>query len=151
FVQRTVSIAFESILPPRMGPHMRRTVAVTILLVAGFAASDALAQGNPVPQAPGRISGTVTTTEGQPLQSVGITVKSATDSAMVTAVLTQPNGKFRIDGLPLGTYTLRVAMLGYKPRSSAVFALTAEKTSFELGAIKLEVAPIELKAVEAVG
>ncbi len=92
----------------------------------------------------------ITSMDGQALQSVGITVRSATDSSMVTAVLTQKDGKFRIDGLPFGKYTLRVAMIGYKPRSSEVFGLTQEKTAFELGTIKLEVAPVQLNAVEAV-
>ena len=105
----------------------------------------------PLPSAPGKLSGTVAGPDGQPLGSVGVTVKSATDSSMVTAAITQKDGKFRIDGLPFGKYTLRVAMIGYKPRSSDVFALTAEKSSFEVGIIKLEVAPIQLSAVEAVG
>jgi outer membrane receptor protein involved in Fe transport len=134
---------------------MRCFVAGIILLLALTAPSLAFAQAGPPGQmplntAPGKLSGTVTGPDGQPLASVGITVKSATDSSMVTAVITQKDGKFRIDGLPFGKYTLRVAMIGYKPRSSDVFALTPEKTSIEVGAIKLEVAPVQLNAVEAV-
>ena len=72
-------------------------LAIVFVLVA----SDAAAQVPPtgVPAGPGRISGVVTGPEGQPLQSVGISLRAAADSALVTGAMTDPGGRFRLDGL----------------------------------------------------
>jgi hypothetical protein len=87
--------------------------------------------------------------EGQPLPSVAITVRSAADSSMVTGVLTAQDGKFLIEGLAPGKYTVRVSLIGYKPRSSEVIDLTGQRLAFDLGRVQLEVAPVEMKALEA--
>ncbi|MGH7461711.1 MAG: outer membrane beta-barrel protein, partial [Longimicrobiales bacterium] len=100
--------------------------------------------------APGKISGLVQTAEGQPLPAVAITIRSALDSAIVTGALTGKDGRFVIDGLPLGGYLIRVSLIGYKPRSSETVTLSAQTLSYDFGTIKLDVVPIELKAVEAV-
>jgi outer membrane receptor protein involved in Fe transport len=102
-----------------------------------------------MPAGPGRISGSVTDPAGEPLSTVGITIRSAADSALVTGELTDDNGRFRVEGLPLGRYLLRVSFVGYKPRNSEVIELTAAAPSSDLGQIALEVSAIELDAVHA--
>lgn len=128
------------------------------LLPGLLLAAPALSQNPParpagqMPSAPGRLIGSVVTLEnGQPLGAAAITIRSAADSSLVTGVLTSQEGRFSIEGLPFGSYTLRVSLLGYKPRSSEVVNLTAEKVSHDFGAIKLDVLPVQLQAVEAVG
>jgi outer membrane beta-barrel protein/carboxypeptidase family protein len=154
-VQDKVSRALISL--PRSGQVPMRMAALPIALAFVVLTSPLLeAQITPparLPAAagPGRISGSAQTMEGQALQSVAITVRSAADSAIVTGVLTGNDGRFLVEGLPVGRYTIRVSSLGYKPRSSEVIELTAQAASKDLGVIKLDVLPVELKAVEAVG
>jgi hypothetical protein len=132
---------------------MRMAAALPFALALTALFSPLQAQVTPTrpPAGPGRISGSTQTAEGQPLQSAAITVRSAADTSIVTGVLTTKDGRFLVEGLPAGRYTIRVSLLGYKPRSSEVIELTPAAASKDLGAIKLEVLPIELKAVEAVG
>ncbi|HSL71711.1 MAG TPA: outer membrane beta-barrel protein, partial [Longimicrobiales bacterium] len=104
----------------------------------------------PLAAAPGRLIGAVQNAEGQPLAAVAITVRSGADSSIVTGVLSDKSGRFRVDGLPLGGYTIRVSLVGHKPRSSEVVNLTSDRATYDFGTIKLEVAPIQLDAVEAV-
>jgi ferric enterobactin receptor len=105
--------------------------------------------GAQVPTAAGRISGQVITADGQPLENVGITLRSAADSAVVSGALTDRTGRFRIDGLRPGGYLLRVSALGYKPRNSEVIELAAASPQLDMGVIELEVSAVELDAIEA--
>jgi hypothetical protein len=130
-----------------------RTVVLHVFVLLGLAAAPALGQvpppGGQVPVGPGRIDGVVTGAEGQPLQTVGITLRSAADSALVTGTMTDAAGRFRIEGLMPGRYLLRVSFIGYKPRTSEVIEITAQNPVRELGTIALEVSPLSLDAVQA--
>jgi ferric enterobactin receptor len=105
--------------------------------------------GGAVPAGPGRISGVVKSAEGQALATVGITLRSAADSGLVTGVLTDAGGRFRIEGLLPGRYMLRVSTLGYKPRNSEVIEVTLPAPHVDLGTIELEVSAVALDAIEA--
>ena len=98
---------------------------------------------------PGRIAGTVQDGEGKPLASVAITIRSAADSSLVTGMLTDERGRFRIEGLAPGEYLLRVSRIGYLSRNSEVIPLTREAPARDLGAIVLAAQPVELAAIEA--
>lgn len=98
---------------------------------------------------PGQIAGRVTDSEGQALQQVAIAVRSTADSSIVSGAMTASGGAFRVDGLALGGYTLRVSLIGYRPRLSEVIELTEEAPAADLGAIVLDIAPVELDAIEA--
>jgi hypothetical protein len=131
-----------------------RSAAILILALLAFApAAVVRAQDMPVPGAPtagpGRISGLVTNQEGQPLQTVGITLRSAADSTLVTGAMTDASGRFRIDGLMPGRYLLRVSFIGYKPRNSEPIEITPTNAARDLGTIQLEVSAIALDAVTA--
>lgn len=135
-----------------------RSVPLLALLLFGFGSClTAAAQNHADPGSgaqggagPGLITGIVLNDEGQPLVGVGVTLRSPADSALVTGVLTQEAGRFRLEGLALGEYLLHVAMIGFKARSSDVIALTEDAPELELGEIQLETAAIQLEGVEAV-
>ncbi|MGH7470645.1 MAG: TonB-dependent receptor domain-containing protein [Longimicrobiales bacterium] len=120
-------------------------VFFALLLPSGFSA------GQVAPQGPGRISGTILNPDGQGLPAAAIAILSARDSSLITGALTAKDGKFMIDGLPLGGYTIRVSLIGYKPRRSEVVTLTREAVNYDFGSIKLDLSAIQLPGVEATG
>jgi hypothetical protein len=112
---------------------------------------------HPSPQArtapapdPGRISGRVVDAGEEALPTVTVTLRAASDSAVVTGVLTDPRGAFRLEGLPLGEYFIHVSRVGYASRSSETIALSQASPHMELGTIVLQVSAVALDGVEAV-
>ena len=78
-----------------------------------------------------------------------MTIRLASDSSLVTGVLTNEKGVFRVEGLALGEYLLHVSRIGYLSRSSEVIHLTRESPSVEVGEIVLAPQPVELAGIEA--
>ncbi len=137
---------------------MRHRPALVVVLVAFALPVSVLHAQSPttarptvaLPPAPGRIAGVVLVAEsGQPLAAAAITVRSASDSAIVAGSLTTPNGRFRIEGLPFGRYLVHVSHLGYKSNALQPLTLTAESPARDIGTIRLDVAPVALPGVEA--
>ncbi|MGH7472248.1 MAG: carboxypeptidase regulatory-like domain-containing protein, partial [Longimicrobiales bacterium] len=132
----------------------RRALAPLLFLsfgaVVGLRAQQIPAGRSTPPGAPGRISGTVVSAgSSQPLPATAITVRSAADSAFVAGVLTSPDGKFRIEGLPFGRYSVRLSHVGYKSSLTEIVALSVAAPRADLGTIEMVVAPIELAGLEA--
>jgi outer membrane receptor protein involved in Fe transport len=134
---------------------MRRFLPAALLIVLAGApgsvwADPAGGEGLPGPvDETGRISGSVSGPDGQPLQNVGVTLRAAEDSSLVTGTLTDARGHFELEELPFGTYILHVGMLGYRSRSSEEIRLTAEDPHVDLGEIPLETSPIQVDELEA--
>jgi outer membrane receptor protein involved in Fe transport len=149
--------------PARRNPEVRvratiRTIVLilSVALSSGAMAAAAFAQTPPrggatvTPAAgPGRIHGVVQNATGERLASVGVTLRAAADSVLVTGVLTGRDGSFRMDGLAPGRYLVRVALIGYLPRSSEAIELTVAAPTVDLGTIVLEVSAVEVDALEA--
>jgi hypothetical protein len=135
----------------RAAATLLSALLLTVLPVSSLLAQEppVRAPGARVLTGPGRIAGSVSDTSRLPLSSAAVTLRSAADSALVTGVMTDQDGNFRIEGLAPGQYLLRVSLIGYKPRSSEVIALTQQAPTVELGAIALETSVVQLDAVEA--
>ena len=128
------------------------STAALLLIVSATLASGAHAQVAvpPAGSAPGRVSGVVASAEsGEPLAAVAITVRNARDSTIVSGGMTSVDGRFRIDGLVFGVYTVRVSYVGHTPQNIEGIELTQAKPAADLGMVKLAVAPVELDAIEA--
>ena len=124
--------------------------ALFLLLISGWAAMtpvSGVAQN--MPAGLGRITGSVESEEGKALANVAITIRSAADSAIVTGALTGEDGRFRVEGLAVGRYLLRVGLIGYLSRNSEVIELTASSLAKDLGSIALAPLPVELARLEA--
>ena len=65
----------------------------------------------------GRIRGTVTNPEGEPLPGATVTVSGEALAGNSRSVVTGESGDYRFAGLPPGTYTLVASMDGYQPRT----------------------------------
>ena len=83
-----------------------RRLAVALVLVL-LAAAPGLTQGTT-----GTLEGHVTDDQGLPLTSVSVTAQLAATGFQRTAT-TDAKGEFRLPGLPVGTYDLRVEMGGF--------------------------------------
>ncbi len=68
-----------------------------------------------VAENPGRITGIIYTSDQQPAASVSVVLKGTSRSA-----LTNANGRFSINGLDAGTYTLEISLIGYETYSEQV-------------------------------
>ncbi len=138
--------------------------------LAVFAAAGLLAFASPVPvsaqepsQTPalGRLSGVILDAEGgRPLIGATITLEP-----LPHGIVTSPEGggggflesvrvaesddlgRYAFDGLPEGTYRLRVALLGYR---SATMHVDYRGSQESLVSVGLEIEPIQLDAVEVV-
>lgn len=124
------------------------SVIVLAMLIQLAGARFASAQVSPA-AGPGRIEGAVADSARQALANVAVEIRSAADSALVTGALTDTNGRFRVEGLRLGRYLLRVSFVGYLSRTSEEIELTAPSPARDLGVITLSVGAIQLDAVVA--
>ncbi len=148
----------KRLLPGRT-PSSLRAALLLLLALAGLPPLAAEAQqpprapaaapsGAPAAGGPGRILGTVAGPDEQPLGTVGVTLRAASDSSVVTGVLTDPAGRFRIEGLPEGSYLLHVARIGYVSRSSETIELTGAAPEVNLGTIVLQISAVAVDGVE---
>jgi hypothetical protein len=119
---------------------MRFRLALLAILIASSTAAA---------QKPGRIGGVVLSADGQPLTSAAVTIRGAVDSAVAGGGMTTKDGRFRIEGLALGKYVVRVTHIGFKPHNVINIELTAAEPTVELGQMKLAVAAVELETLEA--
>jgi outer membrane receptor for ferrienterochelin and colicins len=87
-------------------------------------------------QTTGRISGTVTSADGGPVNGASVQVVGTRFSG-----ITDDRGAFRINGVTAGEYQLRIGSLGFRDRLTPV-RVTAGSTS--IVSVQLEGRPIEL-------
>jgi outer membrane receptor protein involved in Fe transport len=107
--------------------------------------------GAPVPQAPGQLAGrAVRAADGQPVPNASITVRNAggRDTALVAGAMARADGRFRVDGLRPGRYTVRVRALGFAPLVRRDVAVTAAAPRVDLGALALTAVAAQLSSVE---
>ncbi|WP_263786128.1 TonB-dependent receptor [Salinibacter grassmerensis] len=78
-------------------------------------------------QSSGTVTGQVTDGEtGRPLPSVNVIVEGSGDDARPRGTSTGPHGRFTVDGLVAGVYTVRARFVGFASRSREVEVSAAE-------------------------
>lgn len=83
----------------------------------------------------------------EPLAAVEVVVRRAADSTVVAHTLSSAEGRFTLEGLPLGAYLLRGSLLGHRPLSRTDIVLTEQAPDLELGTLELEVLPLDVPGV----
>ena len=101
----------------------------------------------PLGAAPSVLMGTmVDETNGRPLQAAPVEVRTVAESALVGGALTDASGRFRIEGLPAGSYFLRATMLGYAPARLDDIVLEAGSVK-QLDPVRLRVSAVTLEGL----
>lgn len=127
----------------------RPIIMASVAWLAVAASTRAATAQVPADPPPGRISGAVTVAEtGAPLATAAITIRSGADSSVVTGVMTTEDGRFRVEGLPLGQYRVRVSHLGFASQTVDSLELTADEPVADVGVLVLAADAVELGEIE---
>ncbi len=130
------------------------TVIAFVLASVGSVQAQTPAQARPAgppPSGNGEILGTVVdTADKAPVARASITVRTKSDSALVTGAYTGPDGTFRVQGLRSGSYYLRAVSIGFKPRNYTV-DITDAAPRANVGSIPLVRIAVNLQAVQVEG
>lgn len=118
------------------------------LLLGAYLSAGSLSAQQPAASA-GRIGGLVVSDAGQALPSAVVTIRKASDSTDVRGGMTNKDGRFRIEGVPYGQYIVRITHIGFKAHNVTNVLLSASEPAIELGQMKLSVAAVELRGIEA--
>ena len=124
-------------------------IAPLVLLISFYHTS--LAQ-QPTAGGPGKITGRVVdsaTKEALGYAAVAIMPRGTTNIA--GGVITDDNGRFTVENLPVGEYKVKVDFLGYKAKVVEGITLTAAKPSATTGDIKVASNSSSMKEVTVTG
>ena len=83
---------------------------------------------------------------GGPLPTVSVELMFASDSLQVGASVTDPNGAFRIRGVPEGMFFVRLTSIGYAARGTVVFEV-ADAEVRDLGQLQMTVQAVEMEPI----
>ena len=90
-------------------------------------------------QTTGSIRGHVTTTDGEPVEAVSVGVQGQTMGS-----ITDSQGRFAINNVPAGSYTVMVSAVGLKPAQQTITVAAGQRTTLDF---KLTESSAELQAV----
>ncbi len=73
----------------------------------------------------------------QPISFASVALFSASDTTIITGVITDDNGSFQLNSVPYGKYDLKISFLGYKPVMIQNIELSKQNKKVELAEMKL--------------
>lgn len=100
-------------------------------------------------QETGQISGNVKDKQGS-IPGVSIALWSITDSLLVKTGLSDADGNFKLNGVPVGKYTLTYNHIAYQVFKS-IISITKEQPLYQAGTIYLEPIANQLSGIEIKG
>lgn len=83
----------------------------------------------------------------EPMPYVSIVIKSKPENKIITGGITNDDGQFTIENIPLGTHTVEVQFIGYKTVNKTI-TVSETDDSINLGRIVLEEDVLALEGVE---
>lgn len=102
---------------------------------------------------PGQVRGVLREQgSGQPVGFANVVLFFQQDTSQIAGgAMTAENGTFLIENLPLGTYLVRVSLVGFATRRLPPLTLTAANPEVHLGNISLAISASRLKEVQVQG
>ncbi len=73
----------------------------------------------------------------RPIEFVNVVVQSKFDSTLVTGATTGKRGKFEIKNIPVGEYSLRLGLIGFKEKTISSLRIKDQDSTIDLGTISL--------------
>ncbi len=87
---------------------------------------------------PGMVSGRVMEQQTRtPVEYANIVLRDTVNHKMVTGVVSDSNGYFRMKDVPPGSYYLEYTFIGYEKQRSKTFSITRKQPQYELGVLAL--------------
>ena len=140
-------------------PFLKKSAAFLAVLVLGSIFGNAVFAQSSTTSGPsvdetrvavkGQISGVILEQEsGTALFSATIGVRSAADSTLVTGAISDADGRFLIERLPIGRYFAVVSFVGYQPFETPVFVIYDANRVVDLGTVSLAFDSAEMEGVE---
>jgi outer membrane receptor protein involved in Fe transport len=121
---------------------------VAILFLYGFL-DTSLAQNMGSEGANGTVAGVVVDgTRGETIPTATVALWSAQDSSLVTGAITNDDGRFSIDRVPVGSYYVRVSFVGYMPKIVSDVSITSDNHRVDLEEIELSESTAEMDEVQ---
>jgi outer membrane receptor protein involved in Fe transport len=97
---------------------------------------------------PGIITGKVMDSKTlAPVEYANIVVLDTLTKKMVTGVVTDSTGHFRIVNVPFGTYFVDYSFIGYSKQRTKAFTIGLKKTKADLGTLNLDPAAVTMEEV----
>ena len=128
-----------------MSKQLRTLVAICSLVWPTALFSQ---QTQPTSPDRGRIIGTIVTATA-PLMAAGINVRNAADST-VANLASAIDGRFLVDGLTFGKYSVRVSFIGYKTQTIQGVEVSAAAPLADLGVVLMQAALVAERDPERV-
>ncbi|MDD5765560.1 MAG: outer membrane beta-barrel family protein [Candidatus Marinimicrobia bacterium] len=87
----------------------------------------------------------------KPIEYAATTILNVQDSSIVTGTITDQNGVFIIEKIPLGQYIVKISFIGYKSRTIGEVVISPKKTEVNLGTIRIQSTVLDMKSVTVTG
>ncbi|GAA4303841.1 TonB-dependent receptor domain-containing protein [Nibribacter koreensis] len=114
--------------------------------------STSAAGGSSVQRAGGKVSGIVTdSTTNKAVEFATISLVSAATGKPVDGTVTDDRGRFTLNRVAFGTYTVQVSFIGYNTYTRSAFTVSEKDAEIELGNIVLKPVQNKLREVTVVG
>ncbi|KAA3436554.1 TonB-dependent receptor domain-containing protein [Rufibacter hautae] len=104
------------------------------------------------PQGAGKITGTVVDSESsKPVEFATIALINTANGKTVDGTVTDEKGRFTLNRVPNGTYTLNISFIGYETKEMKQVTISAEDQTANLNKVALAPAQTKLQEVTVVG
>ncbi len=101
---------------------------------------------------PGTVSGRVMDKEtSTPVEYANIVLRDTIAHTMVTGVVSDSNGFFKLKDVPLGTFYIEFSFIGYEKQRTRTFVISRKRLKTDLGELILASSAINMKEVTVTG
>ena len=101
---------------------------------------------------PGVISGKITDAQtNTPVEYANIVLRDTITHTMVTGMVSDSTGFFRMKDIPLGTFYLEYSFIGYEKQRTKTFVISRKHPKTDLGELTLSSSAINMKEVTVTG